>query len=161
MHFSYGNVFLKLCWCIYLIYVSSSLFTKDSEPIMAQNISIFYSWKCSPSDVYVRSFLYLFYTLIKLDYTKSSGNPASSLAPGWMLLLQRPRIPASFTVHSSNLSHRGKWQYFSVFTDTAFRQWSANFCVKGQIANILGFMGYTVSVITNQLCQCNHIHVNE
>ena len=33
-----------------------------------------------PSDVNVRSFLYLFYTLIKLDYTKSLSDQASSLA---------------------------------------------------------------------------------
>ena len=34
-----------------------------------------------PSDVYVRSFLYLLYTLIKLYYTKGLGDQASSLAP--------------------------------------------------------------------------------
>ena len=34
-----------------------------------------------PSDVYVRSFLYLLYTLIKLYYTKALSNQASSLAP--------------------------------------------------------------------------------
>ena len=34
-----------------------------------------------PSDVYVRSFLYLFYTLIKLYYTKALSDQASSLAP--------------------------------------------------------------------------------
>ena len=32
------------------------------------------------SDAYVRSFLYLLYTLIKLDYTKALSNQASSLA---------------------------------------------------------------------------------
>ena len=48
-----------------------------------------------PSDVYVRSFLYLCYTLIKLYYTKSLSNQASFLAPDWILLLRRPRIPAS------------------------------------------------------------------
>ena len=47
------------------------------------------------SDVYVRSFLYLLYTLIKLYYTKTLSDQASSLAPDWILLLQRPRIPAS------------------------------------------------------------------
>ena len=46
-----------------------------------------------PSDAYVRSFLYLLYTLIKLYYTKSLSNPASSLAPDWISLLRRPRIP--------------------------------------------------------------------
>ena len=34
-----------------------------------------------PSDVYVRSFLYLLYTLIKLYYTKALSDQASSLAP--------------------------------------------------------------------------------
>ena len=33
------------------------------------------------SDVYVRSFLYLLYTLIKLYYTKALSDQASSLAP--------------------------------------------------------------------------------
>ena len=34
-----------------------------------------------PSDAYVRSFLYLLYTLIKLYYTKARSDQASSLAP--------------------------------------------------------------------------------
>ena len=51
-----------------------------------------------PSDVYVRRFLYLFYTLIKLYYTKTLRDQTSSLAPDWIPRLQRPRIPASFTV---------------------------------------------------------------
>ena len=42
-----------------------------------------------PSDAYVRSFLYLLYTLIKLYYAKALSNQASSLAP------IGPRIPAS------------------------------------------------------------------
>ena len=33
------------------------------------------------SDVYVRSFLYFFYTLVKLYYTKALSDQASSLAP--------------------------------------------------------------------------------
>ena len=33
-----------------------------------------------PSDAYVRSFLYLLYTLIKLCYTKALSDQASSLA---------------------------------------------------------------------------------
>ena len=48
-----------------------------------------------PSDAYVRSFLYLLYTLIKLYYTKALSNQASSLAPDWILLLPGPRIPVS------------------------------------------------------------------
>ena len=46
-----------------------------------------------PSDVCMRSFLYLLYTLIKLYYTKALSDPASSLAPDWIHLLRRPRIP--------------------------------------------------------------------
>ena len=34
-----------------------------------------------PSDAYVRSFLYILYTLIKLYYTKALSDQASSLAP--------------------------------------------------------------------------------
>ena len=34
-----------------------------------------------PSDAYVRSFLYLLYTLIKLYYTKALSDQASSLTP--------------------------------------------------------------------------------
>ena len=49
-----------------------------------------------PSDAYVRSFLYLLYTLIKLYYTKALSDQASSLAPDWILLLRGPRIPASW-----------------------------------------------------------------
>ena len=48
-----------------------------------------------PSDAYVRSFLYLLYTLIKLCYTKALSDQASSLAPDWILLLRGPRILAS------------------------------------------------------------------
>ena len=40
-----------------------------------------------PSDAYVRSFLYLLYTLIKLYYTKALSDQALSLAPDWILLL--------------------------------------------------------------------------
>ena len=35
----------------------------------------------APSDVYVRSFLYLFYTSVKLYYTKALSDQASSLNP--------------------------------------------------------------------------------
>ena len=47
------------------------------------------------SDAYVRSFLYLLYTLIKLYYTKALSNQASSLVSDWILLLRGPRIPVS------------------------------------------------------------------
>ena len=46
-----------------------------------------------PSDAYIRSFPYLLYTLIKFYYAKALSNPASSLAPDWIHLLRRPRIP--------------------------------------------------------------------
>ena len=48
-----------------------------------------------PSDANVRSFLCLLYTLIKLYYTKALSDQVLSLAPDWILLLQRPRILAS------------------------------------------------------------------
>ena len=57
----------------------------------------------SPSDAYVRSFLYLLYTLIQLYYTKALSDPASSLVPNWIRLLQRARIPASY--HSATTFH--------------------------------------------------------
>ena len=55
-----------------------------------------------PSDAYVRSFLCLLYTLIKLYYTKALSDQASSLAPDWILLLRGPRILASW--FNNNLS---------------------------------------------------------
>lgn len=58
-----------------------------------------------PSDAYVRSFLYLLYTLIKLYYTKALSDQASSLAPHWILLLWGPRILASW--FNNNLSSWG------------------------------------------------------
>ena len=56
-----------------------------------------------PSDVYVRSFLCLFYTLIKLHCRKALSDQVLSLAPDWILLLWRPRIPASFMVQITQL----------------------------------------------------------
>ena len=66
------------------------------------------------SDAYVRSFLYPLYTLIKLYYTKALSDQALSLAQDWILLLRRPRIPASFhgsaaTFHLTSLAS-GKWR---------------------------------------------------
>ena len=57
-----------------------------------------------PSDAYVRSFLYLLYTLIKLYYTKALSDQASSLALDWIHLLWRPRIPMSFTVQQQSFT---------------------------------------------------------
>ena len=60
------------------------------------------------SDAYVRSFLYLLYTLIKLYYTKALSDQALSLALDWILLLQGPRIPASWFNNLSKASMQGK-----------------------------------------------------
>ena len=59
------------------------------------------------SDVYVRSFLYLLYTLIKLYYTKALSDQASSLTPDW-IFLWRPRIPESFWGSATIFQHQGK-----------------------------------------------------
>ena len=64
------------------------------------------------SDAYVKSFIYLLYTLIKLYYTKALSDQASSLALDWILLLQRPRIPASFrsaTTFQLDMTERLNW----------------------------------------------------
>ena len=58
------------------------------------------------SDAYVRSFLYLLYTLIKLYYTKALSDQASSLAPDWILLLRGPRIPALWFDNNLSLWER-------------------------------------------------------
>ena len=64
-----------------------------------------------PSDAYVKSFLYLLYTLIKPYDTKSLSDQASSLAPDWILLLRRPRIPASF--HSATTFQNQRYTDFT------------------------------------------------
>ena len=48
----------------------------------------------SLSDVHVRSFLYLSYTLAKFCYTKNLSGQALSLALDRIPLLQRPQILA-------------------------------------------------------------------
>ena len=63
-----------------------------------------------PSDAYVRSFLYLLYTLIKLYYTKTLSDQASSLAPVWILLLRGPRIPV-YSRDSITTFHRF-WEFW-------------------------------------------------
>ena len=62
----------------------------------------------SPSDVYVRSFLYLFYTLIKLYFTKSSER--SSLVSGPWINSSPPKAMNSGVTYSSYL------QTFSIKT---------------------------------------------
>ena len=51
----------------------------------------------------VRSFLYLFYTLMKFYYTKALSNQASSLVLGWILLLRGPEFQCLLWF-SSNVS---------------------------------------------------------
>ena len=67
------------------------------------------------SDAYVRIFLYLHYTLIKLYYTKALSDQASSLAPDWILLLRGPRIPVyarnSTTTFHVYIRKWWWWQY--------------------------------------------------
>ena len=48
--------------------------------------------------------LFLFYTLIKLYYRKPLSDQAPSLAPYWISLLRRPRIPVSFTAQQQPFS---------------------------------------------------------
>ena len=48
--------------------------------------------------------LCLFYTLIKLYYTKALSSQASSLAPYWILLLWRPRILKSFILQQQSFN---------------------------------------------------------
>ena len=78
-----------------------------------------------PSDVYVRSFLYLLYTLIKLYYTKALGNQASSLAPDWILLLRRPIILAYMcdSATTFQLHFPGKLSIFSRYWNQ-FQNWA-------------------------------------
>ena len=76
----------------------------------------------SPSDAYVRSFLYLLYTLIKLYYTKALSDQALSLALDW-ILLQRPRIPVSFcsAQHFDGITKSRTW--LSDWTELIFIPW--------------------------------------
>ena len=60
-------------------------------------------------DIYVRSFLYLLYTSIKLYYTKALSNQASSLALNWILLLRRPRIPVSLRGSTTTFQGEEMW----------------------------------------------------
>ena len=66
-----------------------------------------------PSDPYVRSFLYLFYILIKLYYRKALSDQASSLAPDWILLLPgqeswRRDSTTTFQYECKN-GHKSQW----------------------------------------------------
>ena len=80
------------------------------------------------SDVYVRSFLYLFYTLIKLYYIKALNNQALSLASNWILLL-RPRILVSFVIQQQPFS--------SPLLTWKFKQYNKNILLKIMIKSWL------------------------
>ena len=88
----------------------------------------------SPSDVYVRSFLYLFYTLIKYYYIEALSSQPSSLALDWILLLWRPRIPASFVVQK---------QAFRSIATNFIKPFFVTFIFSGQLwgkkKNLLNF----------------------
>ena len=70
-----------------------------------------------PSDAYVRSFVYLLYTLIKLYYTKALSYQALSLAPDWILLLREPRI----LVYSRDSTTTFHLSLLAVLWNSAFR----------------------------------------
>ena len=57
------------------------------------------------SDAYVRNFLYLLYTLIKLYYTKALSDQASSLALDWILLLGGQESQGLFMVQQQTFSN--------------------------------------------------------
>ena len=68
-----------------------------------------------PSDAYVRSFLYLLYTLIKLYDTKALSDQASSLAPDWILLLRGSRIPVSSCDSTTTFQYLNGLMVFPTF----------------------------------------------
>ena len=84
-----------------------------------------------PSDVCVRSFLYLFYTLMKLSYTKALSEQALSLALDWILLLWRPRIPASFMAQQQLCRNR-TWEVTKGGSFHTFRPWDSQFVRNSQ-----------------------------
>ena len=83
-----------------------------------------------PSNIYVRSFLYVLYTLMKLYYTKTLSDQALSLAPDWTLLLQRPRIPVSFRVQQQPFSIILEFYSLQVWSNN---HWAKSRCCDGFI----------------------------
>ena len=79
---------------------------------------------------YLCQTLSLFYTLIKLYYTKALSNQALSLAPDWIPLLWRPRIPVfhgSATTLSSYYSQFGTY-HFLYYIQINHKQYSIWYC---------------------------------
>ena len=70
-----------------------------------------------------RSFIDLFYTSVKLHYTKALSNQALSLAPDRIPLLQRPRM-VSFMAHRNNLSEGGREQRKDWTSHWGEKNWS-------------------------------------
>ena len=98
-----------------------------------------------PSDAYVRSFLYLLYTLIKLYYTKALSDQALSLAPDWILLLQGPRILVYSRDSTTTFQHRGyniPWTARSpdvrqfTFSDKPYTEVLFKSRLLGQVTNV-------------------------
>ena len=73
-----------------------------------------------PSDVCVRSFLYLFYSLIKLYYTNALSNQALLLAPYQIPVLQRPGIPVLFMAQQQPFGSHSSLQIFFCSTFVGF-----------------------------------------
>ena len=100
-----------------------------------------------PSDACVRSFLYLLYTLIKLYYTKALSDPASSLAPDWIRLLQRPRISASYHLATTFQYHTKKFLHSKGKEINQMKRWPLD--REKIFANHVSKGGYYLKYIRN------------
>ena len=109
--------------------------------------------------VLFRSFLYLLYTLIKLYYTKALSDSASSLAPDWIRLLWRPRIPhlifqqqpfTSFLASTKPLlllyflSQFTYWDTASIFPRPEISSWFPSLTLLHEVSLGLRFPGFGV-----------------
>ena len=105
-----------------------------------------------PSDVYVRSFLYLLYIKykdikrykdiikilkIKLYYTKALSDQSLSLTPDWIFLLWRPRTPVSLCDLATTF-HRGELA------------WRKSVCIKHLKCTYLTPSGWRMRFMQNQ-----------
>ena len=88
------------CWAAFHGVTKSQMWLRDQEQQQVDKASLKTSKGVSfltLSDVYIRSFLCPFYTIIKPCCTKAPSDQASFLTPDRNSLLRRQRIPASFT----------------------------------------------------------------
>ena len=80
-----------------------------NHPVPKLSQNALYGWGgvlfLLPSDVYVRSFLHLLYTLIKLYYTKALSGQALSLASDWILFQRLGIQHFSFNNNFSSWGH--------------------------------------------------------